>query len=133
MNDYMYEGTVLIVEDDTLLAVVEERMLTRLGYQVLDKVESGEEAIEKVRRLEPDLILMDITLKGKLDGIAAMKEIRRFSDIPVIYLSGNSDRFNYERAKKTGFVDYLVKPVKQEDLVDPLERVFFRGRSRRTG
>lgn len=134
MSDYIYKGTVLIVEDDILLALVQERMLARLGYQTVAKVESGEEAIELVKRNKPDLILMDITLKGRLDGISTMQEIRKFSDVPVIYLSGSSiDRFNYERARKTGFVDYLVKPVSQEDLGYLLDRVFTTDRSRRVG
>jgi CheY-like chemotaxis protein len=121
MND-IHKGSALIVEDDKLLSLVEERLLIKLGYHVLDKVESGEEAIEKVKTLDPDFILMDISLRGELDGIDTMKQIRSFSDIPVIYLSGNTDKFNYERAKKTGFVEYLIKPVTADDLVAPLKK-----------
>lgn len=113
---------VLIVEDDMLLSMVEERLVKKLGYQVIGKATNGEDAIEKMKEHHPDVILMDIILKGEMDGIETMKEIRHHSDVPVIYLSGNSDRFNYERAKKTGFSDYLVKPITLHDLREPFEK-----------
>lgn len=115
---------VLIVEDDMLLSLVEERLIEKLGYTVVDKVVSGEEAIDKAEELQPDVILMDIILKGEMDGIEAMEVIRESSEVPVIYLSGNSDRFNYERAKKTGFTDYLVKPITSKDLKEPFKKAF---------
>lgn len=127
MSDSTASKKVLIVEDDMLLSLVEERLVQKMGYTVIAKVVSGKEAIEKVTELEPDLVLMDIILKGDMDGIEAMQEIRKNSDVPVIYLSGNSDRFNYERARKTGFADYLVKPITKNDLQKPLQRVFEAG------
>lgn len=113
---------VLIVEDDMLLSLVEERMIVRLGYRVVGKAVSGEEAIEKVKNLCPDVIVMDISLKGQLDGIETMNKIKTFSDVPVIYLSGNSDKHNMQRAKKTNFIDYLIKPVTVEELEKPLQK-----------
>ncbi len=115
---------VLIVEDDMLLSLVEERLIQKLGHEVVAKVGTGQEAIERTRELQPDLIIMDIVLKGEMDGIQAMEEIRKESDVPVVYLSGNSDRFNYERAKKTGFTDYLIKPITSQDLKKPLNKAF---------
>ncbi|HET6527977.1 MAG TPA: response regulator [Balneolaceae bacterium] len=113
-------GRVLIVEDDLLLAMVEERLIKKLGFNVVGKVREGSEAIAKVAELKPDIILMDISLKGDLDGIQTMEIIRRNSDIPVIYLSGSSDRYYYERAKKTNFIAYLKKPVSRNELNKPL-------------
>lgn len=113
---------VLIVEDDMLLSLVEERLLSRMGYDVVGKAIAGEEAIQKAIMLNPDVIMMDIFLKGEMDGVQAMEEIRKVSDVPVIYLSGNSDKFNYERAKKTNFIEYLVKPITSDDLVKPLNK-----------
>ncbi len=113
---------VLIVEDDKLLALVEERLVERLGFQVVGTAISGEEAIILVQENNPDIILMDISLKGEMDGIDAVEKIRKELNTPVIYLSGNSDKFNYERAKKTNFIDYLVKPVTADDLVGPLKK-----------
>jgi two-component system, response regulator PdtaR len=113
---------VLIVEDDKLLALVEERLVERLGFQVVGTAVTGEEAIILVQENNPDIILMDISLKGEMDGIDAVEKIREDLNTPVIYLSGNSDKFNYERAKKTNFIDYLVKPVTADDLVGPLKK-----------
>lgn len=123
----MDRKNVLIVEDDKLLSLVEERIVEKLGYNVVGKVGSAEEAITKAKNLDPDLIVMDIALKGDMDGIQAMETIRKSSDVPVIYLSGNSDRYNYERAKKTEFTDYLVKPVTYKDLKEPMLRAFKNG------
>lgn len=114
------KGRVLIVEDDMLLSMVEERLIKRLGYDVIGKVAKGSEAIRKAEELNPDIIVMDISLKGDLDGIETMEAIRQKSDVPVIYLSGSGDRYSLERAKKTGFVDYLTKPVTGGDLKEPL-------------
>lgn len=114
------KGTVLIVEDDLLLSMVEERLIQNLGYKVVGKVEKGLDAVEKVLKLNPDVIIMDISLKGDLDGIDTMQKIREHSSIPVIYLSGSADRYHYERAKKTGFIEFLTKPVTSGDLKAPL-------------
>lgn len=114
------KGKVLIVEDDMLLSMVEERLITRLGFDVVGKVTKGADAIDKADELNPDIIVMDISLKGEMDGIEAMELIREKSSVPVIYLSGSGDRYSYERAKKTGFTEYLTKPVTSGDLKEPL-------------
>jgi CheY-like chemotaxis protein len=121
------EGNVFIVEDDMLLSLVEERLLMKLGYTVIGKSVSGEDAVPKIKAAKPDAILMDISLSGEMDGIDTMTEIRNFSSVPVIYLSGNSDQLNLERAKKTRYVDYLVKPITEHDLVDPLKKAMKAG------
>ncbi len=123
-NNITCNGRILIVEDDMLLSLVEERLVLKLGYSVAGKAVSGSEAIQKVKDLDPDLILMDISLRGDLDGVETMKQIRKFSSVPVIYLSGNSDKLSVERAKKTNFVDYLIKPVTESDLNTPIARAF---------
>lgn len=114
------KGSVLIVEDDMLLSMVEERLVQNLGYQVVGKAETGKDAVGKASELNPDIIIMDISLKGDLDGIETMQEIRKDSNVPVIYLSGSKDRYYYERAKKTNFTDYLTKPITSGDLKGPL-------------
>lgn len=115
------KGSVLIVEDDMLLSMVEERLITQLGFEVVGKVDNGPDAVKKVSELDPDIIVMDISLKGDMDGIEAMGQIREKSDVPVVYLSGSGDRYSYERAKKTGFTDYLTKPVTGGQLKAPLQ------------
>lgn len=111
----------MIVEDDMLLSMVEERLIKQLGYEVVGKATNGPEAIDKMDELNPDVIVMDISLKGDMDGIETMEEIRKSSDVPVIYLSGSGDRYSYEQAKKTNLVDFLTKPITGSDLKEPLE------------
>lgn len=125
------KGNVFIVEDDMLLSLVEERLLMKLGYSVTGKAVSGEDAVPKIKKSKPDVILMDISLSGDMDGIDTMTEVRNFSSVPVIYLSGNSDQLNLERAKKTRYVDYLVKPITEHDLVEPLNKALNSGVSGR--
>lgn len=115
---------VLIVEDDMIIAMVLERMIVKLNYTVLDKVITGEEAISCTNNHSPDLILMDIQLKDSIDGITAMEKIRETSDVPVIYITGNSDQFYMKRAKATDFVDYLVKPIQMSDLQESIQKAF---------
>lgn len=115
---------ILIVEDDMILSMVLERMILKLNYEVIGKKITGEAAITSALELEPDLILMDIQLKDDTDGIEAMQEIRETSDVPVIYITGNSDQYNLRRAKETNFVDYLVKPIQMSDLEKSIQKVF---------
>lgn len=107
---------VLIVEDEMIIALLLERMVKNLGHQVMDKVTSGEEAIAKVREHRPDLILMDIRLQGEMDGIETMAHIHQMSDIPVIYISGNTDSINQEKIEQTDYLEFLSKPVTISDL-----------------
>ena len=127
--DKSENGRVLIVEDDMLLSMVEERLITKLGYDVVGKVTNGSEAIEKAGELNPDVIVMDISLKGEMDGIETVGKIRQSSDVPVIYLSGSGDRYSYERAKKTGFTEFLKKPITTNDLKEPLHTAIEEGDS----
>lgn len=119
---------VLIVEDDMLLSMVEERLVQKLGCEVVGKVGNGAEAIRKASELKPDIIVMDISLNGDIDGIETMEIIRRESDVPVVYLSGSSDRYDFERAKKTDFSGYLVKPVTVGDLRKPFIKALERNK-----
>ena len=115
---------VLIVEDDMILSMVLERMILKLNHSVIGKVNAGQAAIDSARELNPDLILMDIQLKDDIDGISAMHEIRNNSNVPVIYITGNSDEYNLSRAKETGFVDYLIKPIQMSDLKNSINKAF---------
>lgn len=115
---------VLIVEDDALLSVIEKRMVEGLGHRVLASVTSGAKAIEKAREINPDIILMDIFLHGDLDGIETMKEIRKNSSVPVIYLSGSDDPQDQERAREIRPVGFLTKPVKKYELESYFNKAF---------
>ncbi|SMO59275.1 response regulator [Gracilimonas mengyeensis] len=120
--DTKQKKTVMIVEDDLILNLLYESYLEKLGYDAEGELVYGKTAIEVAKKIDPDLILMDISLEGDIDGITAMKEIRKFSDVPVIYITGNSDPHHVQRAKETGYLDYLVKPIEFNDLKESIER-----------
>jgi len=116
--------TVLIVEDDLILNLLYESYFERLGFETEGELVYGKTAIEMTKKIKPDLIVMDISLEGELNGIEAMTEIRKFSDVPVIYITGNSDPMHVKRAKETDYLDYLTKPIEFEDLKKSLEENF---------
>jgi len=107
---------ILIVEDELIIALMIEKMVTSMGHKVIGKVTSGEEAIKKVSDDIPDLILMDIRLDGVLDGIETMQEIRKQADIPVIYITGNTDNLYKKRVEESDYLAFLTKPVTQYEL-----------------
>ncbi|MEX1212332.1 MAG: response regulator [Balneolaceae bacterium] len=113
---------VFIVEDDLILNLLYESYMENLGFETTGELVYGKTVIDLVRKNQPDLILMDIALEGEMDGIAAMKEIRAFSDVPVIYITGNSDPVHRERAQETGYLEYLIKPIEFQDLQETIER-----------
>lgn len=115
---------VIIVEDDLILNLLYESYLERLGFQTEGELVYGKTAIEVTKKLKPDLIIMDISLEGEIDGIEAMLEIRKFSDVPVIYITGNSDPYHLERAKETDYIDYLTKPIEFDDLKAAVKKYF---------
>lgn len=88
---------ILIVEDENIIALDIRSMLTDLGYTVSAVVSSGEDSIKKASRLRPDLVLMDIKLKGRIDGVNAGEEIYKKYHIPIIYLTAYSDQTTLER------------------------------------
>ena len=114
---------VLIVEDDMIISLVIENMVKELGHDVVGKATTGDEAIKLAVTHSPDLLLMDIRLKGEMDGIEALTEIKQKIETSVIYLTGNSDRVNYERARETEFIDLITKPFTISDLTRSLNLV----------
>lgn len=114
---------VLIVEDDVFQSFYVEKMLLKLSYDVVGKTTIGQDAIAKAAELKPDIILMDITLKGEMDGITAVEEIKKENDIAVIYITSSEDEEIYERARKTNFLDYLIKPIMIDKLKKSLKKI----------
>lgn len=111
---------ILIVEDEVVAEAIKD-CLENLGYSVLDVVNSGEEAIIKVTEIRPDLVLMDISLKGDIDGVQAAEQIWNSLQIPVVYTTGHSDRSTVQRAKITGAFGYILKPFGEKDLYVAIE------------
>jgi PAS domain S-box-containing protein len=122
----MAHAKILIVEDESIVARDLQRRLIHLGYDVVGAVPTGEEAIKKSSILLPDLILMDVRLKGELDGIEAATEIRTRYGIPSIYLSAYADNDTLKRASTTEPFGYLLKPFEERELHTTIEMALYR-------
>lgn len=122
----MVEGRILVVEDEHIVAMGIQMMLKNLGCTVTGVASSGKEAISKAESTLPDLVLMDIMLKGDLDGIEASKEIITRFDIPVVYLTGSDHRILEQIWNKES--EYLVKPFDETDLEKVIDLVLRRRR-----
>ena len=122
----MDQTNIMVVEDERIIADDIARQLTNMGYNVVATAYSGEEAVEKARELHPDLVLMDIVLAGKIDGIQAAKKIKAIVDIPVVYLTAYADKKTLGRAKLTGPSGYVLKPVEKRQLNVAIELALHR-------
>lgn len=116
---------ILIVEDKAIIAESLASILLKAGYEICARCVSGEEALRAVEEHEPDLILMDIQLAGKLDGIQTVEQINSKHSIPVIFLTDFHDEKTINRAKHTHPAAYLLKPYKEHDLLIAIEIAFF--------
>ncbi|MDH5670067.1 MAG: response regulator, partial [Nitrospira sp.] len=112
----MDKGRVLIVEDETLIAMELKDRLERNHYTVCGVVARGEDAIRQIEQFEPDVALLDVHLAGKLNGIETAKQLRNKLNIPIIYLTAYSDPWLVEQAAKTEPYGYLVKPFEEREL-----------------
>ena len=122
----MMNKKILIVEDESITAEAVKRTLEYLGYPDSSVVTSGEAAVEEAQKNNHDLVLMDIKLKGGIDGIEAVRRIRSFSDIPVIYITAITDKATLERAKKTEPYGYIHKPFEEKELFSTIEIALLR-------
>jgi response regulator NasT len=111
---------VLVCEDEGLTAMRLQASLTRLGYEVVGEARDGEAALEAVRRLKPDAILMDIRMP-RVDGIAATARIMEEQPAAIVIVSAYSERELVEEALRAGASGYLVKPVSDEQIQPALE------------
>ncbi len=112
----MKQSRIFFVEDDEILARVIEWRLTKLGHSVCGSSNNGEEAIEKIQQLTPDLVLLDIQLQGDMDGINIGEFLASKTKIPFIYLTSHTEENFLKRAKKTGPKGYIKKPFDDEGL-----------------
>ncbi len=113
---------ILIVEDEIIIAMDIQYTLESLGYKVSGVVSSGEESIEKASQTYPDLVLMDVKLKGSMDGIRAAEEIYERFGIPVVYLTAYGDEDVLERTKKTKMFGHVNKPFEVRCLQTAIEQ-----------
>lgn len=112
---------ILVVDDEAIIATSLQLLLEHMGYEVTGTAESGEEAIEMAKTNGPDLVLMDIRLKGKMDGVEAARRIHEMLGIPVVYITGYSDTATLERVKESVHSGLLQKPVSEYALRQAIE------------
>ncbi|MBI4187920.1 MAG: GAF domain-containing protein, partial [Chloroflexi bacterium] len=122
----MPKARILIVEDEAILAMDLQSRMANMGYPLPEVVHSGEDAISKARETRPDLILMDIMLSGKLDGIMAADQIRGFLDTPIIFVTAYADQETLQRAKITEPCGYIVKPLNEKEVNAVIEMVLYK-------
>lgn len=117
---------ILVVEDENIVAKDIQNSLIRLGYNVVGISSTGENAIELVKDHKPDLVLMDIMLKGQMSGIDAADVIRNEFSIPVIFLTAYADENTLTKAKITEPYGYIIKPFKEIDLHTSIEMALYK-------
>jgi len=119
----MKKKEVLIVEDELIIALMLEQMTVQLNHKVVDKVVTGQGAIDRALALRPDVILMDIRLQDDIDGIEAVQKIHEHIDSSIIYITGNTDQRLKDRIQKTSYVDFLAKPINKSQLENAFDLV----------
>src|SRR5690349_20878987 len=122
---------VLVVEDEKIVAADIRENLRSLGYSVPAVISSGEEAITEASQNHPDLVLMDIQLKGRIDGIEAARLVQGRLNIPVVFITAFADDATIQRAKSTDPYGYIVKPFGKKELQTTIEIALHKHRSER--
>jgi DNA-binding LytR/AlgR family response regulator len=122
----MEKLNIFIVEDESIVAKDIQNSLTKLGYNVIGFANNGKDAIEKITELMPDLVLMDIMIKGPLTGIEVSEKIKEKMNVPVIFLTAYADEGTLSRAKITEPYGYILKPFKEIDLHSTIEMAVYK-------
>ncbi|MDR9402766.1 MAG: response regulator [Halothece sp. Uz-M2-17] len=117
----MSANKILIVEDEAVVSLDISRRLEKMGYEVIGRLASGEEAIELIQQDRPDLVLMDINLQGEMDGIETASKLYKDHNLPVIYLTAYAGESTLERAKESKPYGYILKPFKERELHAAIE------------
>jgi PAS domain S-box-containing protein len=123
----MSKPRILIVEDERIIADGLRNTLERSGYEVIAMINSGEEAVTRSRATKPDIILMDITLAGHIDGIQATEEIRKTQRVPIVFMTAHLDETTLQRAKVTEPAGYVRKPLDERELYTTIELALSKG------
>jgi len=110
------KGNILIVEDEGVVSIDIRNMLKKAGYNIAAVAFQGEEAVLKAEQTSPDLVLMDIGLKGEIDGIEAAKRIQDRLNIPVVFLTGFSDDATMAKAQEVNPSGFIIKPINEDEL-----------------
>ncbi len=122
----MAQTSVLVVEDESIVSKDIQHSLKKLGYHVAGAASSGEQAVKLAIDTQPDIILMDIMLKGEMNGIEAAGQIRAETNIPVIFLTAYADESTLNKAKVTQPYGYIIKPFKEIDIHTSIEMALYK-------
>jgi len=125
----MLQPSILIVENEAVVAEDLAQKVTALGYCVIGTVSTGEAALEVARAQRPNLILLDIKLDGTLDGIETAHRLRHMSDLPFVFLTAHSDPETVKKANAADAFGYILKPFRERDLQVQLETALYRYRA----
>jgi DNA-binding NarL/FixJ family response regulator len=120
-------GRILIVEDEGLVALDIEERIKSLGHEVIGVASTGDEAVELTLKHAPHIVIMDVTLKGDIDGIEAARRILGQSKPVVIFMTAHSDRDTLERIRAVGEIEIVPKPLSMTDLSNAVSKAFVHG------
>jgi len=123
MKNQKVTKTALIVEDNLILSLLYENYLKEAVFKTVGEIKSGAVAVDLVKKYKPEVVIMDICLQGEMDGVTAMEKIRAFSEVPVIFITGNSDPENMKRAKSVSKSRFLTKPISEDKLMRAVNEV----------
>lgn len=121
----MHTQRVMVVEDESLIAIDLKMSLKSLGYDVSDVVATGEDAVQSAIKKTPDLILMDIHLQGQIDGIEAAYQIQKSCKIPIVFMSAYTDSVTMERINNLKVAGFIAKPLTNYDIVNTINSIFY--------
>lgn len=116
-------ATILIVEDEALVGMELEEGLVSLGYKVPEVINRGDAVVDAVKRVKPDLVLMDIRIPGSIDGIEAAARVRTFSTVPIVFLTAYNDPRTLSRVAEVGPDAVLAKPFTDQELAAVVARL----------
>jgi DNA-binding LytR/AlgR family response regulator len=122
----MSKKNILVIEDEAIVSKDIQQSLKKLGYNIVGSAATGEKAVELAKKTNPDLVLMDIMLKGEMSGIDAAEQIRKDLNVPVIYLTAYADENTLAKAKVTEPYGYIIKPFKEVDLHTSIEMALYK-------
>jgi CheY-like chemotaxis protein len=122
----MDKARILIVEDEGIIAMDIHARLTGMGYSVVGHASTGAQAIQLATDIKPDLILMDIKIKGTLDGIDTAEKIRSRMDLPIIFLTAFADELTLQKARVMGPSGYILKPFQERELAIAIEMALYK-------
>jgi CheY-like chemotaxis protein len=122
----MTGSKIMVVEDEAITAMYIKSSLAKMGYTVCGTASSGSDAIKQAELMSPDIIIMDISLKGDMDGVEAAALIRKSFDIPIIYLTAHTDNGTVGRAKESEPYSYILKPFRERELNIAIEIALYK-------